>query len=200
LQACDDATIQIIGVTCKQLENIDIWKSTNATDAGIRMFLGVDAKRPFKVCSTLKKIAIKDTSITGTGAFNMMIHWEKLDSLEFSQDSFLPQLLWRISETILQKAPNLESVQASGSPSLNDSCMVSILSINPLSKLKRLVISHSHYALITALFHSQASLSRKYRIPVQNSYALEISSIGQSHRHRGGNHPEIFIQPKYEVL
>ena len=94
--------LQIIGVTCKQLENIDIWKSTNATDSGIRMFLGLDAERPFKVCSTLKKIAIKDTSITDTGAFNLMIHCEKLDSLEFSQDSFLQQLLWRISENYIR--------------------------------------------------------------------------------------------------
>ena len=101
-QACDDAMLQIIGVTCKQLENIDIWKSTNATDSGIRMFLGLDAERPFRVCSTLKKVAIKDTSITDIGAFNLMIHCEKLDSLEFSQDSFLQQLLWRISENYIR--------------------------------------------------------------------------------------------------
>ena len=44
--------------------------------------------------------------------------------------------------TILQKASNLESVQVSGSPALTDSCMDSILTANPLSKLKRLVISH----------------------------------------------------------
>ena len=94
--------LQILGVTCKHLENIDIWKSTNATDSGIRMFLGLDAERPFRVCSTLKKVAIKDTSITDTGAFNLMIHCEKLDSLEFSQDSFLQQLLWRISENYIR--------------------------------------------------------------------------------------------------
>ena len=94
--------LQIIGVTCKHLENIDIWKSTNATDSGIRMFLGLDAERPFRVCSTMRKVAIKDTSITDIGAFNLMIHCENLDSLEFSQDSFLQQLLWRISENYVR--------------------------------------------------------------------------------------------------
>eukprot|EP00090_Calanus_glacialis_P017558 TRINITY_DN2729_c0_g1_i3.p1 TRINITY_DN2729_c0_g1~~TRINITY_DN2729_c0_g1_i3.p1 ORF type:complete len:539 (+),score=118.96 TRINITY_DN2729_c0_g1_i3:75-1691(+) len=336
-KACDDAMLQILGVTCKHLENIDIWKSTNATDSGIRMFLGLDAERPFKVCSTMKKIAIKDTSITDTGAFNLMIHCEKLDSLEFSQDSFLQQLLWRISEnyirtktvfnlktlflqvnkpclminvvkslprledltlwtslentsdlnrddlesiqtlklgglnhslflqnmisligsqltclkietvhfdvdisligwecpniedlniinarvkvtkhiddhseifsrlkllyfflvqyiidpvhnyrapsspssptgvpnpstghtalhTILQKAPNLESVQVSGSPALTDSCMASILSINPLSKLKRLVISHP-----LSIDHRTVPLTSQSVTKIQNS-------------------------------
>merc|ERR1712123_313050 len=67
---CDDAMLQILGVTCKHLENLDIWKSTNATDSGIRMLLGLDAERPFKVCSNIKKVAMKD--------------------------NFLPQFLWRI--------------------------------------------------------------------------------------------------------
>ena len=94
---CDDAMLQILGVTCQHLDNIDIWKSTNATDAGIRMFLGLDAERPFKVCSSLTKVAIKDTSITDLGAFNLMIHCDNLHTLEFSQDTFLQQLLQRIS-------------------------------------------------------------------------------------------------------
>lgn len=94
---CDDAMLQILGVTCHNLDNIDIWKSTNATDTGIRMFLGLDAERPFKVCSSLTKVAIKDTSVTDLGAFNLMIHCDNLHTLEFSQDSFLQQLLQRIS-------------------------------------------------------------------------------------------------------
>ena len=90
--------LQIIGVTCKQLETLDIWKSTSVTDSGIRMFLGLDAERPFKVCSSLRKAIVKDTSISDIGAYNLLIHCEKLESLEFSQDSFIQQLLWRISE------------------------------------------------------------------------------------------------------
>ena len=48
--ACDDAMLQIIGVTCRYLDNIDIWKSASVTDSGIRMFLGLDAEKPFRVC------------------------------------------------------------------------------------------------------------------------------------------------------
>jgi len=97
-KACDNAMLQIVGATCRYLESVDIWKSVSVTDAGIRMFLGLDAERPFRVCHTLKKVAIKDTSVTDSGAFNILIHCDKLEALEFSQDSFLPQLLWRISE------------------------------------------------------------------------------------------------------
>ena len=66
------------------------------------MFLALDAEIPFPVCSSIKKVAIKDTSIPDMGAFNFMIHCEHLETLEFSQDSFLQQLLWRISENYLR--------------------------------------------------------------------------------------------------
>ena len=62
------------------------------------MFLGLDAERPFKVCSSLTKVAIKDTSVTDLGAFNLMIHCDNLHTLQFSQDTFLQQLLHRISQ------------------------------------------------------------------------------------------------------
>merc|ERR1719233_324433 len=48
------------------------------------------------------KVAIKDTSVTDSGAFNLMIHCDKLETLEFSRDTFLPQLLWRISVNYLR--------------------------------------------------------------------------------------------------
>ena len=47
-RVCDDAMLQILGVTCHNLLEVDIWKSTSATDAGVRMFLGLDAERPFR--------------------------------------------------------------------------------------------------------------------------------------------------------
>ena len=97
-KVCDDAMLQILGVTCHHLMELDIWKSTAATDSGVRMFLGLDAERPFKVCSSIKRIAIKDTSITDYGAFTVMIHCDNLETLEYSQDTFLQQLLWRISQ------------------------------------------------------------------------------------------------------
>ena len=70
--------LQIVGVRCKHLTNIDIWKSIIATKSRLRMFLGLDAEIPFPVCSSIRKVAIKDTSITDIGAFNLLIHCEHL--------------------------------------------------------------------------------------------------------------------------
>ena len=36
-KAADDAMLQIIGITCKSLESIDLWKSIKVTDLGIRI-------------------------------------------------------------------------------------------------------------------------------------------------------------------
>ena len=144
-KVCDDAMLQISGVTCKHSENIDIWKSTNATDSGIRMFLGLDAETPFKVCSTIKKVSIKATPITDTRAFNLMIHCDKLESLEFSQDNFLPQLLWRISENYLRTETviNLKTLFLQ----VNKPCMM-INVVKSLPKLEEL-------ALWTSMEHAQ---------------------------------------------
>jgi len=120
-RVCDDAMLQILGVTCHHLTEVDIWKSTAATDAGVRMFLGLDAERPFRVCGSVKRVAIKDTSITDYGAFNLMIHCDNLESLEYSQDSFLQQLLWRISQNyaVTKTSFNLKSLFAAvNKPSL----------------------------------------------------------------------------------
>ena len=56
LQACDNAMLQILGATCRNLEHLDIWKSTAVTDSGVAMLLGLEAERPFRVCSTLRKV------------------------------------------------------------------------------------------------------------------------------------------------
>ena len=37
-KAADDAMLQIIGITCNNLQYIDLWKSIHVTDLGIRMF------------------------------------------------------------------------------------------------------------------------------------------------------------------
>jgi len=99
------------------------------------MLLGLDAERPFKVCSTIKKVAIKDTSITDTGAFNLMIHCDKLESLELSQDNFLPQLLWRISENYLRTKTvfNLKTLYLR----VNKPCMMTSV-VKSLPKLEEL--------------------------------------------------------------
>lgn len=66
------------------------------------MFLGLEAEKPFKVCSTLRKILIKDTSITDRGAFQLLFWCLKLETLDFSHDSFLQQFLCRIGDSYLK--------------------------------------------------------------------------------------------------
>lgn len=101
-KVCDNAMLQILGVTCRQLELIDIWKSTAVTDLGVTLFLGLEAEKPFKVCSTLRKILIKDTSITDRGAFQVLFWCLKLETLDFSHDSFLQQFLCRVGDSYLK--------------------------------------------------------------------------------------------------
>lgn len=101
-KVCDNAMLQILGVTCRHLEILDIWKSVAVTDSGVSMFLGLEAEKPFKVCTTLKKILIKDTSITDRGAFQMLFWCLKLETLDFSQDSFLQQFLCRLGDSYLK--------------------------------------------------------------------------------------------------
>jgi hypothetical protein len=66
--------------------------------------------------------------------------------------------------TLLLNGTNLESVQVSGSPALTDSCMDSILTRNPLSKLKRLVISHP-----LCIDHLVVPLTSRSVVKIQNS-------------------------------
>jgi len=101
-KVCDNSMLQILGVTCKHLELLDIWKSVAVTDTGVSMLLGLEAEKPFKVASTLKKVLIKDTSITDRGAFQLLFWCLKLEVLDFSQDSFLQQFLCRIGDSYLK--------------------------------------------------------------------------------------------------
>lgn len=100
-KSCDDSMLEIVGSTCSNLSSIDIWRSTNATDRGVRALLGLDLARPNSVCSSFRKISIKDTSISDSGAFQILIHCHSLNQLDFSQDSFLQQLQWRIEQNFL---------------------------------------------------------------------------------------------------
>jgi len=89
-------------VTCRHLEMFDIWKSVSVSDLGVRMLLGMDAENQTRLCSSLKKIMIKDTSITDQGAFNLLLYCKNLESLEFSHGSFIKQFLQRIEESYVR--------------------------------------------------------------------------------------------------
>merc|ERR1711892_988881 len=58
-KAADDAMLQIIGITCKNLESIDLWKSIKVTDLGIRMLLGLDAQNNTRLCKSVEKSYVR---------------------------------------------------------------------------------------------------------------------------------------------
>merc|ERR1740128_919419 len=101
-KAADDAMLQIIGITCKSLESIDLWKSTKVTDLGIRMFLGLDAQNKTRLCKTLQKGMIKDTSVTDIGAYDLLLHCPNIETLEFSHGSVIKQFLETIEESYVR--------------------------------------------------------------------------------------------------
>jgi len=99
-KVCDDAMLDIIGLKCRNLSFLDIWKSSNVTDTGVRLLLGLDREKPSLLCSSLRSLEIKDTSVTDKGAFQLMIHCGNMEILQFSKNQFLHQLLVRIAKNL----------------------------------------------------------------------------------------------------
>jgi len=101
-KAADDAMLQILGLTCRSLESIDLWKSVSVTDLGIRHFLGLDAQTNTRLCKTLHTVMIRDTGVTDEGAYSLLLHCPRLETLEFSHGSFIKQFLDRIEESYVR--------------------------------------------------------------------------------------------------
>jgi len=87
-------------MTCHKLSLLDIYKSSNVTDAGVRLLLGLDREKPSLLCSSIKSLEIKDTSITDKGAFLLLIHCDNMEILQYSKMQFLHQLLVRIAKNL----------------------------------------------------------------------------------------------------
>ena len=98
-RAADDAMLQIIGHTCKNLQSLDLWKCSKVTDTGVEMLLGLEAQGRTKLCSSLEKITIRDTAISHVGAFNLLLNCPRLHTLEFSHGTFIRQFLDLIEES-----------------------------------------------------------------------------------------------------
>jgi hypothetical protein len=130
-KGCDDAMLQIVCLTCRHLEMFDIWKSVSVTDLGVRMLLGMDAENPTRLCTSLKKIMIKDTSITDMGAFNLLLYCQNLECLEFSHGSFIKQFLQRIEYSYIRthKTFGLKSLFF---PALSGDSMYNVMKSFPL--------------------------------------------------------------------
>lgn len=99
-RACDDRMLGLLGAACPLLASLDIWRSAEATDRGVRALLGLDLARPGPACAALRSVAIRDTSVSDSGAFQLLIHCHGLTHLQFSQDAFLQQLQWRVRSNL----------------------------------------------------------------------------------------------------
>jgi len=101
-KAADDAMLQIIGITCKNLESIDLWKSIKVTDLGLRMLLGLDAQNKTRLCKSLVQVMIKDTAVTNIGAYDLLLHCPAMETLEFSHGSFIKEFLDTIEQSYVR--------------------------------------------------------------------------------------------------
>jgi len=129
-KAADDAMLQIIGLTCRTLESIDLWKSIKATDLGVRHLLGLEAQSNSRLCKTLSRVMIRDTGVTDEGAYSLLLHCPVLESLEFSHGSFIKQFLDRIEESYVRTHRTFP-LRSMFLPVLTEDSMYSVVSSFP---------------------------------------------------------------------
>lgn len=89
-KVCDDAMLAILGSTCRSLEAVDLWRSGNVTDAGLRYLLrlgwdprGDSGQQGHQVRLTLRRVVIKETSCTHVGSVCLIVHCPNLEVLDF---------------------------------------------------------------------------------------------------------------------
>ena len=95
---CDDAMLNIVGSTCEQLESLDVWRSSAVTDLGLKMLLTSDDNLGgySSLCSTLKRLGIKETSVSHLGCVIALIRCINLEVLNFSHTSVVKEFFQEI--------------------------------------------------------------------------------------------------------
>ena len=142
-RAADDAMLQIIGHTCRNLQSLDLWKCSKVTDSGVGMLLGLEAQSKTKLCQSLEKITIRDTAISHLGAFNLLLHCPLLSTLEFSHGTFIRQFLDMIEHHQAQSQAKF-SLKSIFLPVNSQQSLVSVLSCLPRLEEVSLWTSLSH--------------------------------------------------------
>jgi len=143
-RACDDAMLQIIGVTCHGLECIDLWKSANVTDHGVEMLLALGTERRTCLCQQLVKVMIKDTSVTDQGSFDLLYNCPKLQTLEFSHGSFIKPFLNRVINCHLESGKVFSSLKSIFLPTVNSDSLKYLINSFPQMEELSLWTSLSH--------------------------------------------------------
>jgi len=188
-RACDDAMLQILGITCHQLESLDLWKSINVSDQGVRMLLGLDAERRTPLCHSLQKVMVKDTAVTDEGAYNLLLHCPKLNTLEFSHGSFIKQFLSRVINSYLKTKKTFPSLRSIFLPVLQSDSLFSIIksfprleelslwtSLSHLPHIKRNDLANVHTLKVGGLNHSSI-LSEINTLIGSNITTLKIETV-----------------------
>jgi len=148
-KGADDAMLQIIGITCKSLESIDLWKSIKVTDLGMRMLLGLDAQVRTRLCKRMLTVMIKDTSVTHIGAYDLLLHCPYMETLEFSHGSFIKQFLDTIEQSYVRTHRTF-ALRSMFFPVLSPDSMYSIIKSFPKLEELSLWTSLSSLAVIKA--------------------------------------------------
>ena len=88
----DDPLLNIIGSTCPHLESLDVWRSSAVSDLGIKMLLSSDDLESggiSKVCKSLLRLGVKETSVTHLGCLIAIIRCKRLEVLNFSHTAIV---------------------------------------------------------------------------------------------------------------
>jgi len=143
-RACDDAMLQIIGITCQNLESIDLWKSANVSDHGVEMLLALGTERKTSLCHRLVKVMIKDTSVTDQGSYDFLYNCPKLQTLEFSHGSFIKPFLNRVIECHLESGKVFPALKSIFLPTVNSDALKILINSFPQMEELSLWTSLSH--------------------------------------------------------
>ena len=128
-KVADDNMLSIIGETCEHLETIDVWRSNKVTDMGLKFLLSfsayeepwndedmtmeVDDERenpqvphtklpPSKLCHSLLRVVIKETSCSHIGIVFLIVHCDNLEVLDFSHGVVVREFLDVIRDLYLR--------------------------------------------------------------------------------------------------
>ncbi len=93
----DDPMLSIVGSVCRRLESADFWRSAAVTDLGVKMLLlsdddaseRGDGRSP--LCSTLKRLGLKETSCTHVGCLAAAVACPGLEVLTFSHTAVVKE-------------------------------------------------------------------------------------------------------------
>ncbi len=105
-KVADNAMLHILGRTCVNLEALDIWRSSDVTDLGIRFLLGIDSvshdnllgsnvnmKNLNGLCEKMIRVVIKETSCTHVGSLLLLSHCPNLEILDINHGEVVKNFL-----------------------------------------------------------------------------------------------------------